>query len=445
MSEWHEAEDRIEKARFFFEQQRWHEALDELRAAIAQDPYNANWLFNVGLTLDELSRYEEAIEAYRRSLEIEPGDVQAMNHLGIDLCRLGKYRQAIRQFQRIEQLDPAFEPAYCHRILAYAELGDHESAEQMFYLARLYKEQCPSCFYNMGCSLAARGLTDKAIYCWQRTLELDETHPEVHLRLAEVLRDRGRLESSRRYYLQALRQNPQSVQTLLDLADLLIEMNRFDEAGGKIRRALEIAPDQPAGYLYQGMWLMAAGQSDEAIKAYNRALSLDNRLPGVHLRLAEAYRAKNDLHRMQWHLRQELLLRPVDSSLLLKVGNQLLDCHDYRTAIACFKRMASVDPENAAAWQNLAVAQFAAGRDIDGITSCQQALGREPRNVSACFNLALAYERQGNHQKALVCAYKAQTLAPADRGITELIFRIRVLRAIALVRGLLRFPISRPA
>src|SRR3954469_5401670 len=224
MNDWNEAEQRVEKAHELFEQRRWDEALEELRAAISINPYNSSWFFNVGLTLDELHRFDEALAAYQEAVEIDPDDVQALNHLGVDLCRVGRFEEALKSFEQIEAADPSFEPAYCNRIIAYSEVGQHEKAEEMFYLARLYKDQCPHCYYNVGCSLAARGLFDKAIYCWQRTLDLDEEHPEVQVRIAEALWSKGSLEQARRHYLNGLRQNPGATQTLLDLGDLLLEM-----------------------------------------------------------------------------------------------------------------------------------------------------------------------------------------------------------------------------
>src|SRR4029453_8707766 len=83
MNDWEDAERRVEKAQELFEQRRWPEALEELRAATSINPYNASWFFNIGLTLDEMERFEEAIEAYQQALEIDPEDVQALQHLGL--------------------------------------------------------------------------------------------------------------------------------------------------------------------------------------------------------------------------------------------------------------------------------------------------------------------------------------------------------------------------
>src|SRR5690242_21639924 len=87
MNDWDDAERRVEKAQELFEQHKWQEALEELRAATSINPYNASWVFNIGLTLDELGRYDEAIDAYRQALAIEPDDRQALHHLGLEIGR----------------------------------------------------------------------------------------------------------------------------------------------------------------------------------------------------------------------------------------------------------------------------------------------------------------------------------------------------------------------
>src|SRR5947209_1444860 len=201
MNDWYDAEQRVERAKELFDQRKWSEALEELRAAVSLNPYNGGWFFNIGLTLDEMQRFDEAVEAYRQALEIEPDDVDALQHLGSDLSRLGRHKDALETFQRIEALDPAFEPSYCARIETYRQLDDHERAEEMFYIARQYKEECPDCYYNVGASLYDRGLFDKALYCWQKALDLDERHPEVHLRIAEAYRSKGKLDKARQHYL----------------------------------------------------------------------------------------------------------------------------------------------------------------------------------------------------------------------------------------------------
>ncbi len=101
MNDWDDAERKVERAQELFEQRRWSEALEELRAAISINPYNGGWFFNIGLTLDEMDRFDEAIEAYRRAIEIEANDLQSLQHLGVDLHRIGNCKEALSTFEKM--------------------------------------------------------------------------------------------------------------------------------------------------------------------------------------------------------------------------------------------------------------------------------------------------------------------------------------------------------
>src|SRR5687767_4730349 len=94
-NDWNDAERRVERAQELFEQRKWQEALEELRAATSINPYNASWYFNIGLTHDELGRYDEAIDAYTHALEIDGENLQALHHLGVDLHQVGRFREAL--------------------------------------------------------------------------------------------------------------------------------------------------------------------------------------------------------------------------------------------------------------------------------------------------------------------------------------------------------------
>lgn len=433
MTDWDDAERRVERAQELFDQRRWREALEELRAATDINPYNAGWHFNIGLTLDEMGRFDEAIAAYRRALEIDPNDLHAMSHLGADLRLIGDAAGSVRTFEQVEARDPSFEPAYCQRILAYVELGDHDRAEEMFYLGRLFKEHCPDCYHNLGLSLFERGRYERAIWCWRRTLDLDEAYPEVERRIAEALWHKGELEPARQHYLAALRRDPGDTDTLLDLGELLVEMGRVDEAGEKFGRAIELAPERPAGYYHHGVWLTRDGTArgdaaERAMEAFRRALALDPTFPAAHLRLAELHHRRGERSAARRHLRAEMLLRPRDPQVLLGLSNLLIDTGLTRAAVACLKRLVALDPDRADGWQNLAVAQFLTDRYEDGIESCRRCLAADPGNVTAAYNLAVAHERLGRYDGAAYWVAEGLRLSPRDAALQRLEQRVRLLR-----------------
>jgi len=443
MNDWDEAEQRVERARELFEQRRLREAAEELRAAIAINPSNAGWLFNLGLTLDELGRYDEAADAFRDAMEIEPDDVAARNHLGVDLCRTGRLHEALVEFEQIQATAPAFEPAYCNRIIVYTQLGEHDRAEEMFYLARLYKEDCPHCYYNIGCSLFARRQYDRAIYCWHKALDLDEEHPLAHLRLAEACWRKGDLERARQYYLTALRRDPGEISILLGLGSLLDELGRTEDAGAKFRMAMELAPDDAAVHYAWGRWLMRRGREDQAIEALNQALRLDPTCAAAHLQLARIYHARGRRVEALRHLRRELLLRPEEPEILLGLAEMLVQCEDSRAAIACLKRMVGGDPDHRDGWQALALAYCLNQRYAEGIASCRQVLRLDSANVVALHNLSLACQRLGQYRRALYWTARGLAVERGDVPLQNLRFRLRALLMCRRVGARLRRAIGR--
>jgi tetratricopeptide (TPR) repeat protein len=438
MNDWYDAEQRVERAKELFDQRKWVEALEELRAAVSLNPYNGSWFFNIGLTLDEMRRFDEAIAAYRQALEIESDDVDALQHLGNDLLRTGRHADALTIFERIEYLDPSFEPSYCARIDAYRQLGDHEKAEEMFYTALQYKEDCADCYFNVGQSLYDRGLFDKALDCWQKALDLDEHHPEVHLRIAEAFRSKGLLDKARQHYLLELRQNPGDTETLLDLGELLMDMDRLEEAGEKFRRAIELAPEHPSSHYYHGRWLVETGRVDEAIGAFLKTLQLDPTYPGAHFHLGRIHHQRHDAEKARRHLRNEHLLMPDDPQMMLDLSNLLLDSGETGTAVACLKRLTEKEPQNANAWQNLAVAYFQCDRFDDGIAASREALRCEPSHLMAMYNLAVAHEQMGQYDQAIGWVRSALAIDPREASFQKLELRLRFMQLRARVGRVVR-------
>jgi len=438
MNDWIDAERRVERAQELFERRLWNEALRELRAAIEINPHNAAWFFNIGLILDEMGRRDEAVDAYRQAIVIDPNDITALCHLGQDLYRTGRLKESLRAFERIESMDPALEAAYCQRILAYADLGDHDKAEEMFYTARMYREHCPHCYYHMGTSLFARGLWDKAIFCWTRALDMPDASPELHPRIADAYWKKGQLEQARRHFLSDLRRNPGRTSTMLSLGDLLEQMGRIDEAGEKFRRAIELAPDDPAVLYHHGRWLLRGGATADAALAFRKVLALDPTFGGAHHCLGRLCLLRRDTDAARSHFHAEAMLRPHDPRLLLDLAGSLIDIDDTRTAISCLKRLTQSQPDNVDAWQLLAVAQFIRKHYDDGVASCRRALELDPASLTALYNLALASEIQGQWESALNWIHLARRLQPADQSIADLEFRIRFRRVQAAVLSLFR-------
>src|SRR3954470_10810944 len=104
MNDWLDAEKHVGRAHELYEAGRWDEAESELRQALSLNPFQSEWQFNLGLTLDACGRHEEAVEVFRKAAEMDPGDGQAALMAGTSLLRCGNAQESQEWFERAERL-----------------------------------------------------------------------------------------------------------------------------------------------------------------------------------------------------------------------------------------------------------------------------------------------------------------------------------------------------
>jgi protein O-GlcNAc transferase len=438
MNAWDDAEQRVERAHDLYERGQWQAALDELKAAIAINPFNGSWLFNLGLTYDALNRPQEAINAYRQALEIEPNDIEVLCALGHNSNRAGNFDEAISFFQRIEAIDASFEPSYCNRIISYAEKGDHEKAEEMFFLARQYREKCPVCYYNMGVSLFARGLFDRALWCWQQVLVIDPDYCQVHARIADAYWAKGQLSDARTHFIEELRANPGDIDVMLDLGQLLMEMQEFAAAAEKFRQVLELCPEESTALYQLGQIALQQNRLPESLDFFRRTLQADRAYPAAHLRIAQVYLRNHQCAEAAYHANCELGQQYADEQTLLELGTLFMDLEQLSAAESTFQRVLSINPQNCAARHNLGVTLFKASRFDEGIEQERRALRIQPKYMLAMHNLALAYYTNRDYIRARFWLREALDIAPDDPQLAHLHKRLRVSTWAAGLRRALR-------
>jgi tetratricopeptide (TPR) repeat protein len=107
------------------------------------------------------------------------------------------------------------------------------------------------------------------------------------------------------------------------------------------------------------------------------------------------------------------------------------------------KRLVVGLPDNGAAWQNLAVAQFMRARYDEGLESCHEALRCDPGNVAVMYNLALALGHLRRYDEALRQVRTALRDHGRDPMLVNLEFRLKVLRVWHGVTRIFRWRFSR--
>lgn len=443
MNDWLDAEQRIERAQQFSESMRWAEALAEMEAALAINPHNGTWHAQRGYLLEELERPSEAISAYEYAVELEPDDRDVTMALGAGLLRLGRLARAVAIFERLIESNPDFEPAYCHAIAAYTELGQHEKAEQMFYLAQEIDERCPHCFFNMGESLAVRGDTDRAIYCWQQVLDIEPSYMGVNRRIAQAYRAAGDGELARDFYLNELREDPGSPELLFELAELALEEEELATAAARFAHIVDLHQDHVEARFALGKIWLHQGHNDEALGCFEAIEAIDRNpdLPEFDRRVGEALFKLGRVNEANKRFEKAIERDGEQEDLMMVYGTSLLAANRVSSAADSYRKVLASNAKNGLAHHSLAVCLLKQEKFDLGLEHCRRAIEVNPDSVASRCNAAYAMMRLGQWRQARKMLSEALVVEPSNslvKGLLKRAWRYRISYAWSRLLRILR-------
>jgi Flp pilus assembly protein TadD len=439
MSDWHEAEDLVERAQAHFEAGRFERAADHLRRAIAMDPSHFEWHFNLGVSLEATGQHALAAAAFERASTLGPDDPHAAMLAGVNLLHADRALDAIRWFEAAHHLDRDNPDSLVHRINAYARLGQHEQAEVMFYLALQLNPGFAPAHGVMGRVLADQGQFERAIPCLREAARLEPDAPGVYADLARAYAATGRHERARQLYFKELRLDPGNREALLELGQLLARLNRPGEASEKFRRVLELEPHDPQARHHLAILAMNDRRLDEAIAEFEVLTRLESAGLGARRRLAECLLSRGragDAAAASRHLQGEIERYQEDpdgfaGEDLADLAALLLDAKQSALAADLYKDLGRRRPDDAEIMHLWAVALFDAGRRDEGRAIARRVLALRPGHAPSLHNLALSCLQDGQWRRAKYWATLARRADPDD-------VSLRRLRLVMLAYGVKR-------
>jgi len=168
----------------------------------------------------------------------------------------------IRNFQR--RPEEAIE--LCRSGFAY--LNEHLGADEH----RLHRSIL---LYNTAQVYAAIGVHAEALEYYSATIAQDPNYSEYHNERANVLLQLDRLEEAEADYLRAIELSPPYFEVFTNLGQCYRRMGAMDKAIEQYSRALDLEPGHLLGRLGRAKAYEEAGQRDNAIDDYSAVLAQD--------------------------------------------------------------------------------------------------------------------------------------------------------------------------
>jgi len=216
---------------------------------------------------------QEAYEAFLSGME------------NISSYRLEDLARAMEDIQRAIGLDPGYVLAYVHLSIAsnlYKDIKGPPEAERQALEDRV-RQALETALELDSESAAAVSMLGRMtenrelkIQAYQHALELDPNHAFSYFRLGWEMYVDGKLDEAERLWRRALELDPMDSNIRAELADLLIHLERREDAVAEIEKSIEIQPEMPLNYEVLGrMEYFELGRLAEAISHFRTAYSLD--------------------------------------------------------------------------------------------------------------------------------------------------------------------------
>lgn len=372
---------------------------------------------------------------------------------GLNLKTAGKFDAAFDAFNHCMAIDSTASPVLYELSSFYVQMNRPEKAVEM--LQHAVANSTDNFTYRMALATISRnlGMYGEAAEEYEKLVKAFPGKPELNYYLAEALTQEGEtgkaidaynaLESSigmnealsmQKYKLyNQLEQSdaafneieklaikyPMEARYQIILGDLHLEKNDTIKARAYYQKAHEIDPGNPYYIVSMANYYEATGNKDAAETQIrnaliNEKLDVDTKVAILSRYILKLQQTKKGTDSANALFQTLLEQHPEDTDLKQMYGSLLIAQGKTDEARFQFQLITEMEPENAAAWQQLLNMSLKA-EDIPEViricTKCQELFPDAPEYY---FYLGIAYYQQEKYQEALNTYYAGINIIPTD-------------------------------
>ncbi len=229
-------------------------------------------------TIRDGASAQEAFEAFMAATRIRPKDPVPPAEAGLLALDLGDRSMAARMLQYVFDIAPT-SGAFHFLKGCVLQLGDqYRDAVEEFRAAKegtfrptQADDRFFECTIGLGLQLVEAHLFDEAVKVLQEGVAMRPNHPLVCRALYNLGLAYRRLltvKESEKFLRLCIQRFPYYAPAYGELGDLLVQLDRFEEAVEILNMSVKVDPKYSRGYLLLGSGLTAQGRFKEAEKAF---------------------------------------------------------------------------------------------------------------------------------------------------------------------------------
>lgn len=275
------------------------------------------------------------------------------------------------------------------------------------------KPRTPDELFDAGLRHLKAGRNLDAQTCCQQALGADSSHADsLHLQglLSLVARQH---DHAVEWIARAIQQKPKP-EYLASLGTALLQQGRTDEALKAFDKAVQLKPDDAGLWMKLGNALIGLKRADEALLSFQHVLGLDPR------RWEAAYRSGMLLHELGRsdealpYFDQARELEPGQPAILEARADALHRLGRYEAALVENMRAHALNPDNANTCNNIGAALQLLGKDEEALQWFDRAVKLRYDHVVALINKASSLQQLRRFDEAVATYHHVKVIDPAS-------------------------------
>jgi tetratricopeptide (TPR) repeat protein len=230
------------------------------------------------------------------------------------------------------------------------------------------------------------------------TIKDEKLQVELGLDLADLLCNTGKLEEAAPVLTELLQLQPDNVDALF-----LAQRTYSELANNALTKLALLAPGSPRMEQAIAEHLIITGDGEKAVEHYRKALALDSRLAGAHFELGEALLEISPLQPSRAAAKQQFVIALQNDGDTAAAESRLADLaldSDPSEALQRYKRAYELDPSNNDAAFGVARVLIAQKKWSEALPYLQAIVGRNPMRSDARYQLFLVLRDLGRREEA---------------------------------------------
>jgi serine/threonine-protein kinase len=349
----------------------------------------------------------------------------ALTQSAAELLRLhyrdGNVDRAIEQLGQALRLNEAYAPAEARLSLAYWRKNSRSPDPVLRQQALSYAEsavkhdpQLAVAHVALGAARAALGQLDEAAAAFAAAETLDPANPELQRRLGDLAVARNDSTRAAKHYARSVESGRGEWESHSQLGTFQYRQGQYAEALASFTRMQELAPDHSRAYSNLAAVLHQLDRTDEAAAQLQRAIEIAPAAPiydnlGTLLYFQGRYKEAADAFARSVQLGANTYLRwgnLADAERMTPGGRA--KAHDtYTRAIQLARDELSTHPEDTAIRSSLALYLARDGQVKEARNELAATLKQPTLTGSVLFKLALAAEITGDRTRAVTLLARA--------------------------------------